>query len=131
MRFHHFKMHREPGANNYYINEDEVIPTLGGEGSPDFNKWYTFVTRYIEALHWYNNHTSPINGDTAYANLNGWIAGFMAASHIEEIENLSEGTIMLERNGKPFLKFDRIPLSEAERASRRENNKVWRALIGD
>ena len=130
MKPYYFKKHKEADLEDYYyIDEGEILPALGGEFSPDFQKYYNFVTRYINYLNWYNTHTSPLNGDTSYAELRGWITGFMAASNIEEIAE--KDSYCLRKGNKLLFKFDKIPLSHAEIETRKDNAKTWRALLGD
>lgn len=128
MKFHWYK--KEFDGTHYYLNDSEIFEVLE-ECTDDFEKWYNFLSKYIEMSNWYNSHTSPMNGDTAYATLCGWVTGYMNAMKLEEVVDRDEDTVTLYRGKKRVVKFDRIPLSDAEKLARAENRDAWNALLGD
>lgn len=125
MKIYHFKKQKTPGG--WELNPDDIFSVLH-EGTVDFEKWYLFIANFIELSNWYNmRRTSPMNGDVQYAHLFGWICGFEAAMKIEEVDDGEK--IILYKNNRKFLSFDKIPLSQTERENRIDCAKTMKALL--
>lgn len=125
MKFYHFKKHKI--TNGWELDNSEIFNVLQ-ENTPDFEKYYSFISNFIELSNWYNTRTSPMNGDVQYSRLSGWVNGFENAMKIEEYD---DGEIITLYKGKrKLLSFDKIPLSQMERANRSDCAKTMKALLG-